>query len=139
MITLDPLCMMTLQVNAPLDAGAALTGRRMIGEIASAELSGRLCGHLAGTSSADWFTMTAAGIALADVRLAIETDDGAIVLIRYGARFRPLPDQPAVVMIAPVFDTGDSRYGWLNEIQAVGKGLLSTDRTRLDYEIYQLH
>jgi Protein of unknown function (DUF3237) len=138
MITLDPLCTMTLQVNGPLDAGAALTGRRMISEIASAELSGRLSGHLAGTSSADWFTMTETGINLADVRLAIETDHGAIVLIRYRARFRLIPEQPAVVMVAPVFDTGDSRYSWLNEIQAVGKGLLSPDRTRLDYEIYQL-
>ena len=138
MITLDPPFTMSVQVKRPLDAGAALTGRRMIGEVGSAEVSGRLSGHLAGTSSADWFMMTAAGTALADVRLAIETDDGAVILIRYRARFRLVPDQPAIVMIAPVFDTGDSRYSWLNEIQAVGKGLLSPDRTRLDYEIYQL-
>jgi Protein of unknown function (DUF3237) len=139
MITLEPLCTMTLRVSKPLDAGPALTGRRMIAEIVSAELSGRLSGHLAGTSSADWFTMSATGIGLPDVRLAIETDDAALILVRYFGRLRLIPDQPSIAMVAPVFETGHSQYSWLNEIQAVGKGVFSPDRTQLDYEIYELH
>ena len=38
----------------------------------------------------------------------------------------------------PVFETGDPRYSWINEVQAVGKGVLSADKTRLDYEICEL-
>jgi hypothetical protein len=38
----------------------------------------------------------------------------------------------------PVFETGDPRYSWINEVQAAGKGVLSADKTRLDYEIYEL-
>jgi hypothetical protein len=41
-------------------------------------------------------------------------------------------------LIAPVFETGDPRYSWINEVQAVGKGVLSADKTRLDYEIYEV-
>jgi hypothetical protein len=37
-----------------------------------------------------------------------------------------------------VFETGDLRYAWLNGVQAAGKGLLSADRMRLDYEIVEL-
>ena len=37
---------------------------------------------------------------------------------------------------SPVFETGDPRYSWINEVQAVGKGVLSADKTRLGYEIY---
>jgi len=38
----------------------------------------------------------------------------------------------------PVFETGDPRYSWINEVQAAGKRVLSADKTRLDYEIYEL-
>ncbi|MFY9930143.1 MAG: DUF3237 family protein [Streptosporangiaceae bacterium] len=114
------------------------TGQRVIAEIASASLSGRLSGSLAGGSSADWLTMVRGGLGLPDVRIAIRTEDGAVVLMRYAGRIRFVPGQASIVMIAPVFETGDPRYSWLNEIQAVGKGILSADLTTLDYEICEL-
>jgi Protein of unknown function (DUF3237) len=138
MIELRPLCMMTVQLKEPLDAGNTPAGHRIIAEIASASLSGRLSGSLAGNSSADWLTMTPGGLGLPDVRLAIRTSDGALILMRYGGRIRFRPGQPSTVMIAPVFETGDPRYSWLNEIQAAGKGTLSPDLTILDYEISEL-
>jgi hypothetical protein len=49
-----------------------------------------------------------------------------------------VPGKAAIALIAPVFETGDPRYSWINEIQAVGKGVLTADRTRLHYEIYEL-
>lgn len=53
-------------------------------------------------------------------------------------RVQLVPGKAAVALIAPVFETGDPRYSWINEIQAVGKGVLTADRTRLHYEIYEL-
>jgi len=138
MIELNPLCAMTVRLKESLDAGDAPTGRRVIAEIASARLSGRLSGDLAGASSADWLTMAGGGLGLPDVRLAIRTGDGALILMRYSGRIRFRPGQESIVMIAPVFETGDLRYSWLNEIQAVGKGTLSADLTTLDYDIYEL-
>jgi hypothetical protein len=58
--------------------------------------------------------------------------------MRYSGRVRLVPGKASIALIAPVFETGDPRCSWINEVQAVGKGLLSADKTRLDYEIYEL-
>lgn len=39
---------------------------------------------------------------------------------------------------APLYDTADPRYAWLNKIQAVAKGVVTPDLSRLDYEIFEL-
>jgi hypothetical protein len=100
---------MTLGLKAPLDVGPVPVGRRMIADIASAELSGRLTGHLAGTSSADWFTMTSGGLGLPDVLLGIEPDDGALVLFCNLGWIRFLREQAAVAIVAPTLETGDAQ------------------------------
>ena len=137
MITLVPLCTMTLMLSKAVDAGNTPGGQRMVAEITSATVSGRLSGSVAG-GSADWFTMTAGGLILPDVRVAIQTDDRAVVLMRYSGRLRFVPGQESVAFIAPVFETGNRHYQWLNDIQAVGKGALSADLSQIDYEIYEL-
>jgi Protein of unknown function (DUF3237) len=96
MITLVPLCTMTLMLGKAVDAGN-----------------------------------TAAG-------LAIQTDDGAVVLIRYAGRLLFVPGRESVAFTAPVFVTGDPRYQWLNLVQAVGKGIMSADLSRIDYEVFEL-
>jgi hypothetical protein len=45
-------------------------------------------------------------------------------------------DGQLVARCAPVFETGDERYAWLNTIQAVGIGGL--DGTAVVYDIYEL-
>ncbi len=82
--------------------------------------------------------MTAGGLRFPDVRLAIRTGDDAVVLVRYSGRLRFVPGQESIALIAAVFETGDPRYQWLNDIQAAGRGILSADRSRVDYEIYEL-
>jgi Protein of unknown function (DUF3237) len=49
-----------------------------------------------------------------------------------------VPGKASIALIAPVFETGDPRYSWINEVQAVGKGVLSAGKTRLGYQIYEL-
>jgi hypothetical protein len=72
------------------------------------------------------------------VRIVIRTDDDAVVLMRYSGRVRLAPGKACIALIAPVFETGDPRYSWINQVPAAGKGVLSADGTRLDYEIYEL-
>lgn len=72
------------------------------------------------------------------MRPAIQTGDRAVVLIRYSGRLRFVPGQEPVAFIAPVFETRDPRYQWLNGIQAAGKGTLSGDLSQIDYETYEL-
>ena len=57
MITLVPLCTMTLMLGQAMDAGNTAEGHRMAAEITSATVSGRLNGGLAGAGSSDWFTV----------------------------------------------------------------------------------
>ena len=137
MIALVPLRTMTL-TEGPGRCRERPTGQRVIAEIATATLSGRLAGSLTGGSSADWLTRTPGGLGLPDVRIAIRTNDDAVVLMRYSGRVRLVPGKASITLIAPVFETGDPRYSWINEIQAAGKGVLSADRATLDYEIYEL-
>jgi hypothetical protein len=138
MITLVPLCSMTLMLGKAVDAGNTPAGHRMTAEITSATVSGRMDGGLARGASADWFTLTPGGLILPDVRLAIQTGDGAVVLIRYTGRLLFAPGQESVAFIAPVFETGDARYQWLNRVQAVGKGIMPADLSRIHYEVYEL-
>ncbi len=138
MITLIPLCTISMTIDRAVNAGAAPTGQRMVAAISDATTSGRLAGQLAGRGNADWFTMTADGLMLPDVRLAIQTHDEAIVLMHYSGRLRFVRGQESVAFIAAVFETGDPRYQWINSIQAAGKGILSADLRTVEYEIFEL-
>ena len=55
-------------------------------DITSATVSGRLNGALAAAASSDWLTVTPGGLIFRDVRLAIQTGDDAVVLIRLPPR-----------------------------------------------------
>ena len=135
-IELVPLCTLTGRLGTPFDLGKTPAGRRMLFEVldGSADgerLSGRQVGHLSG----DWLTIGPDGTGTLDVRLLMETDDGALVLIQYLGRVDTTqPDAP--IYSAPRFETGDGRYQWLNKIQAVGKGIL--DGNTLTYEVHEV-
>jgi hypothetical protein len=137
-ITLVPLCTMTMTVDRALNAGAAPTGQRMVAGISGAAVSGRLAGEMVGGGNADWFTMTANGLMLPDVRLVIQTHDEAIVLVQYSGRMRFVRGHESVAFVAAVFETGDPRYQWINSIQAAGKGILSADLRTVEYELFEL-
>jgi hypothetical protein len=101
--------------------------------VASARVSGeRLSGKAHGQASGDWVTLTGT-VATLDVRATFETEDGAIVLVQYRGR---TDIAEGTIYVAPLFETGDPRYAWLNSVQAVGKGRL--DGTQLTYEWYEV-
>jgi hypothetical protein len=138
MIELIPLCTAQLTTRPPLDAGHGPTGRALIAEIASARFSGHIEGSMAGNSSADWLRITPGGLFLPAIHLAIRTDDGALLLMRYTGSFRREQGQPATVLVTATFETGDERYRWLTELQIIGKGQLSAQADTTSYEFYQL-
>jgi Protein of unknown function (DUF3237) len=69
----------------------------------------------------------------------METDDGALIFAHYNGHM-DLSKGPgkAPVYTAPLYDTGDARYAWLNKVQAVANGVLSEDLSQLDLEIFEL-
>jgi hypothetical protein len=116
------------------------SGTRYIIEVKSVRFEGeRLKASMKGSTTADWLTVSPDGVATLDVRATLETDDGALIFTHYNGRVdmsQGLGKSP--VYGAPLYDTGDTRYAWLNKVQAVAKGALSEDGSQLDYEIFEV-
>ena len=140
-LELIPLCTVTVTPVLAADLGITPVGRRLMVTIRAVECVGeRIRAHLkAGVSAGDWMIIGPDGTALIDIRLTLETDDGALIHVEYQGRrdFTQVYEGiDAPVYIAPRFETSDERYSWLNKIQAVGKGLVDGD-SRI-YEIYEV-
>lgn len=85
------------------------------------------------------------GAAMPDVRLVLETNDRALILVRYaGLRHGPPqvmeriaagdevdPDE-YYLRIALTFETGSEKYDWLNRTLAVGVGRRMPDHAAYD-------
>jgi hypothetical protein len=139
-IELVPLCTPRVQLKPPIAVGAGPSGTRLIVEVVSAQVKGdRLRGEMLGAAAADWVIVGPEGTRSVDVRVTLQTDDGAVIFVQYNGRLDASPGLqfPMTGFVAPRFETGDERYAWLNRIQAVGKGILYEDLS-LDYEWYEV-
>jgi hypothetical protein len=139
-IELVPLCTATITLAEPFMLPGTPAGTRVIAEVADAVLEGeRLHARQRGNAAADWMSMNEAMVATLDVRALLETHDGALVYTWYHGRM-DLSNGPtaATIYAAPLYETGDERYAWLNLVQAVAKGKLSDDARRLVYEICEV-
>ena len=135
-IDLIPLATAVFRV-APIVVGPIDAGLRVIGEIVESTWTGeRLQAAQVGRAGADWAIVTKDGIVQVDVRVTLKTHDGAIIYVQYRGRSRPI-DGANVIFVAPIFETGDERYAWLNGIQAVGRGAKTAELT-VTYELYEL-
>ncbi|NES80718.1 MAG: DUF3237 domain-containing protein [Moorea sp. SIO2B7] len=130
-----------IQIEPPMDVGQGPDGHRMIVLANSGYFEGpKLKGEVMPMSGGDWSRIRADGSGAVDVRICLKTDDGAIIFMTYGGRMvaspenfqyfmdYTKPDDPKgaeeryYLRINPLFETGDERYAWLNNIVAVGKG-----------------
>lgn len=130
------LCTLDVTMGEQHFVGEGPAGLRVVVEASAATMGGdRVSGHMKGPM-ADWLVVNGT-VGSVDARGTIETDDGALIHMTYGGRM-DLTEGPgaAPVYIAPVFETSDERYTWLNIIQAVGKGTLEGDA--LHYDIYEV-
>ena len=103
-----------LDVDAHLDAGhtsiAPVTG----GTFSGPNIKGTV--HAGG---ADWITQVSGHTSL-DVRITLETDDGAIIFMSYtGVVSRG--DTGLYWRVRPIFQTASEKYDWLNHVVCVGK------------------
>lgn len=110
-------------------------GHRSIAPILGGEFEGeRLKGKVV-PGGADWVLTRSDGSFIIDVRLVLETDDGALIYLTYQGRFlgedTALTDLAAGKTLDPSryslamtakFECGAERYYWLNSVIAVGVG-----------------
>ena len=135
---LVPLCTFDATLGHLHMVGTGPAGDRTVAEVTEGTVTGeRINGSVKGNAGADWMLTDANGIATLDVRVCIETDDGALIFVTYEGRadWSEGPGTQPIYM-APKFETSDERYAWLNSIQAVGKGQLG--RGTVSYEIAEV-
>ena len=128
-----------IPLEPPIDVGATPEGRRLIFMVGPGQVQGpRLEGEVIPMSGADWSRIRADGSGALDVRMCIRTHDGAIIFVHWHGRMVfaaedqgyaldfAKPDDPAgseryYFRTSPLFETGDERYAWLNNVVAVSK------------------
>ena len=135
MLRLEPLFVAEITLAKPQELGETPLGRRRIIGITGGRFSGtRLSGRVL-PGGADWQVIRADGVADLDARYTLETGDGALIYVRNrGYRHGPreilerLAAGEAVdpslyyMRTTPLFETGDTRYAWLNRTICVATG-----------------
>jgi len=111
-------------------------GSRLVLGVAGGTFQGpKLEGNLLAGPGSEWATRRPDGTIKADVRLVLETNDGASILMTYNGIASEREGKSRVIT-GPLFETGDERYTWLNEIQAVGLG--EPIESGVAYDVYRV-
>lgn len=130
-----PLFTLTLHAAGVQAIGATPNGNRRIGLVAGGSFQGE---RLRGTvlpGGADWIIVRPDGATALDVRIVLQTDDGAAI----GMTYRGMRHGPQAVMermnrgetvdpseyyfrTSVAFETAAAKYDWLNRIIAIGTG-----------------
>jgi hypothetical protein len=110
-------------------------GTRTIVQVVGGRFEGPRLKATVQTPAGDWITNRPDGSYRLDVRLTLKTDDGATILVTYNG-IGQTTSAGASLRMAPLFETGDSRYVWLTRLQALGVG--ERVGTAVSYEIYAL-
>ena len=116
-VALEPARVVSTELSLyPGRAGGWIKGPAISGEIVP--------------PSGDWLRSMPNGTKRLDVRIAILADDGSHILMTYHGRIaESAPSGGATsgagryFLIGAVFETDSQRYGWLNDIVAVGKNV----------------
>lgn len=125
----------TLEVPRLHDLGATPFGARRIAEVSGGSFEGpRMRGRVLG-GGGDWLLMRNDGILQLDVRIILETDDGALIYMTYkGLRHGPeevmarlnagaeVEPSEYYFRTAPFFETSAANYAWLNGVVCVAFG-----------------
>ncbi len=132
-----PLIKLTLTVDFAgiVSIGQTPAGLRRIAPVTGGTFTGDRFSGTVLPGGSDWVVNRADGVMVIDVRLTLKTDDGALIYLTYQGRFLANADAMArfakgalldlseySLAIVARFECGDERYGWLNNVIAVGTG-----------------
>jgi hypothetical protein len=122
-IELAPLGTLTFEMETSVLRGGPV-GTRVIVGFRNCELRGeRITATQRGATAGDWLVVGPEGTATLDIRILLETADGALVYL-HGAGRTDANEFPrgGALWLTPIFEAADPRYAWLNKIQAIAKG-----------------
>jgi len=149
MLELTPLLRADITLAPAQELGDTPQGRRRIINITGGTFRGdRLSGKVL-SGGADWQVIRTDGVADLDARYTLETDDGALIYVHnHGYRHGPaevlkklsLGEEvdPSLYYMrtTPLFETGDTRYAWLNRLICVGTG--ARKKSSVHLEIFEV-
>jgi len=136
-------------LKPPVAVGDGPFGTRTIYDVTGGTFEGpRLRGRFV-PSGADWLLLGADGIGRLDVRATLETHDGAHIYMQYYGVLE-MNDKVQAALAAgrstefgdcyfvtqPRFETGDSRYQWLNRTVAVAEGRILP--SAVEYRVHEV-
>ncbi|MBI3301893.1 MAG: DUF3237 domain-containing protein [Deltaproteobacteria bacterium] len=95
----------------------------------------------------DWLTIRTDGVGILDVRVTIETHDGALIYVTYQGvldlgedgyqKFLHQTLPPIIQLrVVPRFLTTHPNYQWLNRLQCLGIGESDVERNEVRYDVY---
>ena len=152
MSELESRHLFTLSMKLPptLELGATPAGKRRVFTVSSGQFVGdRLRGEVLPQASSDLLLVRQDGSSQQDVRLILETNDGALILMTYRgvrhasdeinariARDERVAASNYYLRTAPFFETSSPEYSWLNKIVSVAVGERQPDG--VSYEVYEI-
>ena len=135
-MTSRPLMTLQVAVSPPQRLGAVPHGTRVIAPISGGTFQGpRLRGKVLPGTAGDWTLLRSDGVLELDLRVTLETDDGALIyMTSFGLRHGP-PEVLAALArgesvdpttyyfrTAPRFETSAPQYAFLNRLIAIASG-----------------
>ncbi len=137
-IKTQPLFSMHVTLKEPLNIGSSYAGHRIIFDVESGYFEGdKLRGALK-PSGGDWLMLHSDGSYTLDVRVCLETDDGALIYMNYKGRWvipnhlkrkvlrkdtcETVEKNEYYLRTLIMFETSDERYTWLNDLVAISQG-----------------
>ena len=126
---------MSIDIDPPQPVGATPCGKRFVAYVRDGWFRGlRLSGRVL-PGGGDWVLVRSDHVFQLDVRITLETEDGALIYTTYrGARHgsgdvmrrigagEPVRADKYYFRTTPYFETGAAGYAWLNRIVAVSVG-----------------
>jgi hypothetical protein len=131
-----PLFTISITLHPIQDVGATPLGHRRIVPVSGGAFEGaRIRGTILPHAGGDWLLMRTDGVFQQDVRLTLQTDDGALIYMSYRgvrhasaevaaslARGEHVNPREYYLRIAPFFETAAPRYSWMNNLVSIGVG-----------------
>jgi hypothetical protein len=127
--------------------GSGAFGNRLIARVTGGRVEGPRVKGVVLPGGGDWALIDDRNTLRLDARITLKTDDGALIFASYRGVITPI--DPATVAkaiagtlepgelyyrTAPIFETGDERYAWLNTVVAVAVGNLSA--AGVSYDVF---
>jgi hypothetical protein len=134
-VTSRPLMMLQVIIQPAQRLGAVPHGARVIAPIAGGTFEGPMLRGKVLPGGGDWTLLRSDGVLELDLRVTLETDDGALIyMTSFGLRHGPAEMLAALARgdavdpstyyfrTTPSFETSAPQYGFLNRLIAIASG-----------------